>query len=105
MEKLPEDFKQKWVAALRSGEFQQAKECLYDIHTNSYCCLGVACRVAGYSGELPAHDAGEWIANDAVFIPKAIRGNDSNEVVEILSKMNDSGVRFTEIADYIEQNL
>jgi hypothetical protein len=35
---------QKWVDALRSGEFEQAKGALYK--NGGYCCLGVACEVA-----------------------------------------------------------
>lgn len=32
---------QKWVEALRSGEFTQTQNYLFD--GNGYCCLGVAC--------------------------------------------------------------
>ena len=40
----------KWVAALRSGEFKQTREQLGRIEADgseSFCCLGVACVVAG----------------------------------------------------------
>lgn len=37
--------KKKWVEALRSGEYQQGEGHLFD--GNTYCCLGVLCRVAG----------------------------------------------------------
>lgn len=33
------------VAALRSGEFSQAKSMLHNADTGGYCCLGVACEV------------------------------------------------------------
>ena len=39
----------KWVAALRSGEFEQTQEVLVledDDGKKSYCCLGVACVLA-----------------------------------------------------------
>lgn len=36
---------QKWIAALKSGEYKQTKGHLQ--HYNAYCCLGVACRVVG----------------------------------------------------------
>ncbi len=32
----------KWIAALRSGEYKQAKGCLRDRDSGGYCCLGVA---------------------------------------------------------------
>ena len=41
------ELKQKWIAALRSGEYIQGKETLYNARADTYCCLGVLCRVAG----------------------------------------------------------
>lgn len=41
--KLPADFKAQWLAALRSGNYQQT-DCY--LHTaDGYCCLGVACDI------------------------------------------------------------
>lgn len=34
---------EKWVAALRSGEYKQGKGVLHNQDTNTYCCLGVLC--------------------------------------------------------------
>tara|TARA_R100001086_G_scaffold249569_1_gene189758 strand:+ start:521 stop:910 length:390 start_codon:yes stop_codon:yes gene_type:complete len=31
----------RWINALRSGEYKQGTGTLYNINTNSYCCLGV----------------------------------------------------------------
>ena len=45
--KLPVAFKKKWVKALRSGKYKQGRCRLYNPETDSYCCLGVACRVVG----------------------------------------------------------
>jgi hypothetical protein len=42
--------KAKWLVALRSGNYQQARQALRDDHEDgkfSYCCLGVFCEVAG----------------------------------------------------------
>lgn len=39
-----------WVEALRSGNYSQTKQVLYDEGTDSYCCLGVACVVAKENG-------------------------------------------------------
>lgn len=38
----------KWVAALRSGKYSQAKYSLQDRH--GFCCLGVLCEVAKAEG-------------------------------------------------------
>ena len=37
---------QKWVDALRSGQYKQTRRRLYDMCQDAYCCLGVACEVA-----------------------------------------------------------
>lgn len=64
--RLPKEFGEKWLAALRSGNYVQGGACLLsyeelddfsvDINKKSYCCLGVACALTGvkekiYSGE------------------------------------------------------
>jgi len=36
---------EKWLTALRSGEFAQTDGRLMDVESDSYCCLGVACEV------------------------------------------------------------
>lgn len=37
--RMPKELLAKWLAALRSGEYKQSRESLYD--GNGYCCLGV----------------------------------------------------------------
>ncbi len=41
MNKMNEVLKQKWIAALRSGEFKQSRYKLFNLHDKGYCCLGV----------------------------------------------------------------
>lgn len=106
MKKLPKAFKEKWLAALRSGKYKQGERKLKE--GDSYCCLGVACVVAdrrirdGFDTIIPKYSKK---------IPSAIRGAcDENNVVEILTSMNDGtgGTKkrsFLYIADYIEKNL
>jgi len=38
---MNQDIKQRWVDALRFGEYKQGKGCLHDSSDNSFCCLGV----------------------------------------------------------------
>jgi regulator of RNase E activity RraB len=40
------DVKKKWVAALRSGEYTQGRDCLYNADNGKFCCLGVLCDIA-----------------------------------------------------------
>jgi hypothetical protein len=49
--------REKWVAALRSGEYQQAGG---KLRTNwgGFCCLGVACELAAIEGVIPEWDGG-----------------------------------------------
>lgn len=103
MEKLPEDFKKKWVEALRSGKYQQGKYYLKDGDT--YCCLGVAGVVNGCVAELMEFKGSTFdeIYKEVTPIPL------DYYTIGRLTGMNDgtSGdpKSFSEIADYIEQNL
>lgn len=114
--KLNPEFKAKWVAALRSGEYEQGTGVLYNPEENTHCCLGVACAIAtginpegNYIGEY------DWSVPEEL---KLLSGTPSdNEIVKTLTYMNDSYVNvnypkqnvrkhsFLEIADYIEANL
>lgn len=115
--KLDPKFKEKWIAALRSGEYQQAKGKLFD--GIGYCCLGVACVINGVP--LP-RDSSETIPIGTMGVPAILTGQGNghvktnyNPLVNKLATMND-GTRedsnpdgkqysFNEIADYIEKNL
>lgn len=105
-EKLPAEFKAKWVEALRSGNYKQGKELLFKKSNNTYCCLGVACVVAGAKiddGNIrllireypPIEGVGK--------VPAVLKGGTQEAMT--LANMNDNGLTFLEIADYIEQKL
>jgi hypothetical protein len=124
---MNQELKAKWVEALRSGEYKQTTGELHDRATDSYCCLGVLCRVVGAEfGDVMEHneDDGEWVSHDYVphiggkvlaadeelkasvceefGIPDQtvlISMNDGNEKEEIRSHT------FSEIANFIEKNL
>lgn len=99
MEKLPIEFKEKWLVALRSGEYKQCIEALH--HNGGHCCLGVAEIVSGFNSECR-----ENLVLEGDNFPKAIIGPAyRNKNVGILTKMNDNGKSFLEIADWIEANL
>jgi hypothetical protein len=44
--RLPKAFTEKWLEALRSGDYPQGKDWLFD--GEGYCCLGVACMLIGH---------------------------------------------------------
>lgn len=108
--KLDPEFKVKWLAALRSGEYKQGTGKMFDPRTNSYCCLGLAGHVCGIPDEKIL--GGYFLEENAPkeYPPQLIVQQYSKipfqtGLGEILYGMNDSGKTFSEIADYIETNL
>lgn len=108
--RLPKKFKAKWLEALRSGKFKQGNSMLYDEQSNSYCCLGVSCKIVHPKIDINQE---EWILSHLFVdikskVPKILRSED-NEVVQKLSNMNDgfkeSKKSFKQIARWIEKNL
>lgn len=102
--KLPLTFKKKWLKALRSGKYAQGATALRD--GTRYCCLGVACHIAGATG---IKDKG-YIENGAKSkiksinkVPKLLHGE--ADVPNVLAHLNDTGNTFEQIADVIEKYL
>jgi hypothetical protein len=106
------DVKEKWIAALRSGKYRQDLAFLHPF-PDGFCCLGVLCDVV---------NNGRWraVGNDEFFSYRGPQNYESSCVVpcdladeleltsaqqQKLSRMNDDGVSFEVIADYIERNL
>src|SRR5687767_2980139 len=108
---------EKWVAALRSGEFKQTRGTLEDSKGN--CCLGILCnlalvegvcdyypensiRVARFDGscDILPFSVMKWAgmkSEDGCF------GNKETGVA-YLTEINDDGASFDKIADIIEKN-
>ena len=109
---MNEKVKALWVAALRSGKYDQAEKVLRNrAYPNAFCCLGVLC-------DLHADATGErWTRNSAHFtylgsdtyLPFAVlkwAGFEFSENhLSHLILMNDSGESFFTIADEIEKEL
>lgn len=98
----------KWLKALRSGKYKQGTERL-KTSKGGYCCLGVAC------AELYGDRArGKWfnegeIAPDKLVEDLSLHNRDARIYTKhgkmgSLTRANDSGATFEEIADFIEQN-
>jgi hypothetical protein len=131
MTKLDPDVKAKWVAALRSGNYEQGYHLLkYD---NRYCCLGVFCEIM----RVPVSDTIEGAVlfdNEKSVLPLSVQHEYGfsesevyinltqenvqrlNEYIDVatnafeldytlLTTVNDRGVPFDVIADLIEEHL
>ena len=118
------EIKQKWLNALRSGEYTQSQERLRS--DDGYCCLGVLCDLyieenKGYYwfGDVDdylfmSHNSDSYY--EGTYLPFPVMEwsclKDSNPIVIdnygdriALSDLNDTGFSFDEIADYIEKQL
>jgi len=112
---MNKELKEKWLKALRSGEYKQGNMRLRrnDEQGDLYCCLGV------YADCLVKEGIGSWkiIEGSWAYVHPDHKEStkDITELrVEIMDRenqnkamiMNDAGNRsFTEIADYFEVNL
>jgi hypothetical protein len=97
------ELKARWVAALRSGEYEQGRRQLRAGDT--YCCLGVLCVVAS----IPLNGIGTSCVSpsgaDLDYRPLRDLLGDRGGAGELMA-MNDLDRRsFAQIAAYIEANL
>lgn len=94
----------KWVKALRSGKYKQTGDVLFDRHANSYCCLGVLCKVSGTKIPSGASHLGvrglRTLERDA-----GLGKMEGGEQQRILADMNDKGDSFKDIAKWIVKNV
>jgi hypothetical protein len=102
---IDKETKEKWVAALRSGEYQQGYHFLRTPSGEKYCCFGVLCDILEL-GWTKKEDSGYWSCETMVgWPPDSITSKIHNSLIEHLVKMNDSLSSFSEIALYIEKTL
>lgn len=118
----------KWLEALESGEYKQADGRLWDKPSDSYCCLGVAAKLAGIEWQdMPeAYDTGfvfgegETLSVSNGFLPVGaadvigLRGprGDFAQMVQVcgshadtLANLNDHyKLSFADIAAYIRHD-
>jgi len=115
------EHRKQWVAALRSGKYQQGEKRLRT--GDKFCCLGVACDVSGLGQWVEAieyDDDGNVVENVQVYSTGSIiashrfngvltdwygvRGADVyfDGEYELLTVANDNGYSFEKIAELIE---
>jgi len=100
---IPENI-QKWINALRSGDYNQQEGTLKG--PDGYCCLGVYCSIMGKEppeaseedlmDEVPDYDGPRELYNYC-------RADIDPYVLETGISMNDEGKTFWEIADMVER--
>jgi hypothetical protein len=91
----------KWVKALRSGKYKQARYRLR--RDNKYCCLGVACDIS---------KLGKWdgtiYLDSYLYLPRKVqkwlglRSSGGEYYTNNLTSFNDNNWSFKKIADIIE---
>ena len=108
---MDQEVKTKWVEALRSGQYKQAKGALCS--PRGFCCLGVLLETLNVPREFePANmlvDVYRPTDDEAVtsYLPTklAVKIGVNLAFQGKLAALNDDGLPFNAIADYIEENL
>lgn len=99
---LPDRPKAAWVAALRSGEFEQTQGQLKS--GDAYCCLGVQCEL--YGVEWGFGDTVNLVVRESAGYPPTLVSEcfeTTEEENEKYSFSNDQGSSFEEIADFVAE--
>ncbi len=115
---MNKDVKEKWISALRSGEYKRTINLLHE--DNKFCCLGVLCDLAVKEGII---EEPKMINNFYVYgehqevdvLPKEVydwaglekwsRNGRYNETDFTLAELNDDGKSFKYIAKVIEKHF
>lgn len=129
---MDQETKERWVAALRSGEYEQGQQYLIqekEDGSRQYCCLGVLCSISpdvtiDTAGEEDREDYNEdnkilYVVHEgvrnSVYLPERFSMNVGIDrgTEQKLASMNDgegdpqheTPQTFAQIADWIEANL
>lgn len=102
-----------WLDALKSGKYKQTKEVLFSSMEDAYCCLGVACIIAGLlpirvgDTDYTRFEDQENVLPESIVEKMSFRGTGGEkrntlDSSEALYRLNDQGVSFVEIAKIVE---
>lgn len=98
------ELKVKWIEALRSGNFKQARGKL--TADGGMCCLGVLREVMAPSSTDSRNGNGEMLSDEHLKIAGIPDASDNDfKCAGGLASLNDEGHTFLELAQIIEENL
>ena len=106
--------KQKWIAALRSGKYAQARECLKQESKDGsagFCCLGVLLDISELGNWdincylIPDEEGGTTMLDGDLASYRSSLGITSTQHGTLIEMNDDRGNTFSEIADFIEEHL
>ena len=109
---MRKEIAEKWVEALRSGDYTQQKGSLANLYRTQHCCMGVLCEVAIKEGmELDTYKTAPGFDDERAYLPYRVqtwagvrsRYGQSTEGDINLVTMNDDGHTFDHIADTIDE--
>jgi hypothetical protein len=118
---MNKEIKARWLAALRSGEYEQGQGQLVS-EEGHYCCLGVLCDLhskdmgiawkGGYNGAKAYYMGEDALLPTAVQewagLPDNTGANmriDGTEAAREITALNDDGYTFTQLSELIEEQL
>lgn len=109
------EFKDRWIAELRSGTRKQGKGHLYKVSSDSYCCLGVAAECEGVLVKdnkcATGYTLYEGFRNNTAYwgpqeeLQQEVIDHDGHKrrLADICIKLNDDKLwSFEQIADWLE---
>ncbi len=105
---MKKHLRDEWLAALRSGTYQQGEGELRvdDGDGPLFCCLGVYCEVRGLRFEDGGYILPTGARQDTTFLLEYYIAELADLTTQsALADMNDKGASFAEIADWIEQHI
>lgn len=98
---MHKELRDRWCSALRSGEYNQSKEVLYNREEDGYCCLGVLGVIHGANLEAIEDENIKGFPNKAFLEQVGLFKENAHE----LAGMNDNGYDFLMIAKHIEESV
>ncbi len=106
-----DEFRRKWIEALRSGKYRQGRRELAKAIGNGcwgFCCLGVACDLHARENGTPWTRHGEgWMVylDGGGWLPKMVEqalGLKDYQIYDLIRMNDEDRKTFAEIADWLE---
>ncbi|CAB4142522.1 hypothetical protein UFOVP434_16 [uncultured Caudovirales phage] len=101
---MKKQYKEKWLTALRSGEYAQTTHTLSN--AEGFCCLGVLCDISPKMKlENLAGKERDYSGDTLQDASLKFFGLSSEEQEKLIEMNDDNGKSFKQIANWIEKNL